>query len=105
MAITVRAAVAADAEVAGRICFEAFHKINTAHGFPPDIDLAGAAGVINALFNGPGFACWVAEREGRVVGSNCMDERDAIHGIGPITIDPAAQNAGAGRALMEAALA
>jgi hypothetical protein len=35
-----------------------------------------------------------------VVGSNFMDERSAIAGIGPITIDPTVQNRGIGRALM-----
>jgi hypothetical protein len=39
-----------------------------------------------------------------VIGSNCIDVRDAIIGLGPITVDPAAQNSGAGRALMQVAL-
>jgi hypothetical protein len=38
------------------------------------------------------------------VGSNCLDERSAIAGIGPITIDPSAQNKGAGRLLMTAVM-
>jgi len=56
------------------------------------------------LFTNPGFYCIVAESGGRVVGSNCMDERSVISGIGPVTIDPGAQNLGAGRRLMQAAI-
>jgi predicted N-acetyltransferase YhbS len=43
----------------------------------------------------------VAESEGRIVGSNCLDERSLIAGIGPITVDPGAQNLGVGRKLMK----
>jgi N-acetylglutamate synthase-like GNAT family acetyltransferase len=46
----------------------------------------------------------VAEAEGRIVGSNCLDERSVISGVGPITIDPSAQNLGAGRTLMQAVM-
>jgi hypothetical protein len=56
------------------------------------------------MFSNPDFYCVVAESDGRIVGSNALDERSAIGGIGPITIDPAAQNLGAGRRLMEAVM-
>ena len=57
------------------------------------------------MFGHPGFYCVVAESRGRILGSNCLDERSAIAGVGPITIDPVVQNKGVGRALMEAVLA
>lgn len=57
------------------------------------------------MFGHPGFYCVVAESGGQILGSNCLDERSAIAGVGPITIDPEIQNKGVGRALMEAALA
>ena len=38
------------------------------------------------------------------MGSNCLDERSAIAGVGPITVEPGVQNHGAGRRLMEAVL-
>jgi hypothetical protein len=56
------------------------------------------------LFSSPGFYCVVAESGGRIVGSNCLDERSLIAGIGPITIDPGAQNLGVGRKLMQAVM-
>jgi len=95
-----------DAPVCGRICYDAFTRISTAHAFPPDFPSAEvAAGVLSMMFNHPGFYCVVAEEDGRILGSNCVDERSAIAGVGPITIDPEVQNKGVGRALMEAVLA
>ncbi len=46
----------------------------------------------------------MAELDGRVVGSNFLDERSAIAGVGPITVDPAIQDSGVGRKLMQAVL-
>ena len=43
----------------------------------------------------------VAELDGRVVGSNFVDERSTIAGIGPITVDPVVQNRAVGRELMQ----
>lgn len=104
-AVTIRRAKPEDAAVCGQICYEAFHKISTDHNFPPDIpESTTGVGVITQLFSHPGFYCVLAEAEGRIVGSNCLDERDAIAGIGPITIDPKTQNRGIGRKLMEAVL-
>src|SRR6185437_2878497 len=42
--------------------------------------------------------------DGKIIGSNFLDERNPVSGVGPITIDPAVQNDGAGRALMEAVM-
>jgi len=90
-----------DAERAGRICFEAFRAINEAHGFPPDIPSpeAGIA-VIDSMLRDPRMYVAIAERRGEIVGSNCLDERSEIASVGPITVDPSAQNAGVGRLLM-----
>jgi predicted N-acetyltransferase YhbS len=100
--IIVRGARPEDAEACGQICYTAFATINAAHGFPCDFPEPGAAvGVTTAMFSSPGSYCVVAEQDGRIVGSNCLDERAIVMGIGPITVDPAVQNAGAGRKLME----
>ncbi len=56
------------------------------------------------MFSNPGFYSVVAEFHGKIVGSNCMDERSPIAGIGPITVDVAVQNQSIGRLLMQAVL-
>jgi predicted N-acetyltransferase YhbS len=103
--VVIRAANRDDASVCGRICYEAFAKINSAHGFPCDFPGPDACtGVLSAMFSSSDFYCVVAEAEGRIAGSNCLDERSAIAGIGPITVDSAAQNLGVGRTLMQAVM-
>jgi GNAT superfamily N-acetyltransferase len=103
--ITIRRAKPEDAAPSDKICYEAFLRINAEHGFPPDIPFVEAAvGVLTMTFEHPGFYCVVAEDDGRIIGSNCMDERSPIAGIGPITIDPDAQNRGVGRQLMQAVM-
>lgn len=103
--VVVRAATADDSAICGKICYEAFSKISSAHGFPCDLPGAGvAAGLLSMMFSHPGFSCVVAEADGRIVGSNCLDERSVIAGIGPITVDPGTQNLGTGRMLMRAVL-
>jgi predicted N-acetyltransferase YhbS len=103
--VVLRTAKPEDAAACGQICFDAFSAISSAHNFPPDMpDTDLAAGLLSMLFSLPDFYCVVAEADGRIVGSNCMDERSIIFGIGPITVDPAVQNAGVGRELMRAVL-
>lgn len=103
--LTIRRAEPGDVEACGRICYEAFTTLNQHHNFPPDFPSADVASeVMSFMFKHPGFFCVVAEQEGKIVGSNCMDERCVIAGIGPITVDPGAQDRGAGRQLMKAAM-
>jgi GNAT superfamily N-acetyltransferase len=102
---TIRRAKPEDAAASANICYEAFYKVNAEHGFPPDLPaVEPALGVLTTMFGHPGFYCVVAEDGGRIVGSNCMDERSTIAGIGPITINPSSQNRGVGRLLMQAVL-
>jgi predicted N-acetyltransferase YhbS len=94
-----------DAEACGRICYEAFHAIAERHGFPPDFPTPEVAiGVIAGLLSHVGFHGVVAEQEGVILGSNFLDERSHVAGLGPITVDPAAQDAQVGRRLMLALL-
>jgi GNAT superfamily N-acetyltransferase len=103
--VTVRTASVEDAGVCGKICYEAFFAINQRHGFPCDFPGAeNSTGLLSMMFAHPEFYCVVAEAGGRIVGSNCLDERSVIYGLGPITVDPNAQNLGVGRTLMEAAM-
>jgi GNAT superfamily N-acetyltransferase len=102
MTDTFRRANAEDKAECGRICYEAFTSINAAHNFPPDFPSQEVSvGLIGMLIGHPGFYNVVAERDGRIIGSNFMDERSPVLGIGPITVDPAVQNQGVGRRLMQ----
>lgn len=103
--VIVRQARKEDALACGKICYSAFHAVNQSHGFPADIPGAEAGiSLLSMMFSHPWFYCVVAQAGDRIVGSNCLDERSVISGVGPITIDPAAQNRGIGRKLMEAVL-
>jgi predicted N-acetyltransferase YhbS len=103
--VAIRKAQPGDAGVCGAICFDAFDSINKRHGFPCDFPASEvAAAVLSMMFSHPDFYCVVAESEGRIVGSNCLDERSTIAGVGPITIDPHVQNRGIGRKLMNAVI-
>lgn len=103
--VTIRRATPEDAAGCGRICYEAFTNINQAHGFPPELPGPDAGvGLLAMLFSHSGFYCVVAESEGRVVGSNCLDERGIIAGIGPVTVDVEDQNRTFGRVLMQAVM-
>src|SRR5262249_36398929 len=93
------------AEACGRICYEAFKGIAEAHGFPLDFSTPEVAvAALARRLSQPGFHVIVAELDGRVVGSNVLDERSTITGLGPISVDPVVQNRAIGRELMRAAL-
>jgi predicted N-acetyltransferase YhbS len=105
MTITLRPGTAADAAACGPICYEAFKAVNEAHNFPPDFPSPEAAtGLMSMLLAHPRVYSVVAESDGRVIGSNFLDERAPIVGLGPISVDPRVQNRGTGGQLMQAAL-
>jgi GNAT superfamily N-acetyltransferase len=103
--LEIRLATMDDAAVCGRIMFDAFESLATRHAFPmesggplpPDAQMAG-------MLSTEGIFALVAERDGEIVGSAFQDERGMVVGIGPVSVDPAAMDAGVGRALMEALL-
>src|SRR5215212_10861838 len=102
MDLTLRSSTPEDAPELGRICYEAFGAISGRHNFPKDFRSSEeATGLISFLLGHPGFYSVVAERDGRIIGSNFLDERSAIAGVGPITVDPQAQDRGVGRRLMQ----
>lgn len=104
-AVIIRQATPEDAPICGEICYKAFSTISGEHNFPCDLPHANAAiGVMTMMFSHSAFYCIVAEIGGRIVGSNCLDERSIIAGVGPITIDPDVQNRGTGRLLMQAVM-
>jgi GNAT superfamily N-acetyltransferase len=105
MELHLRQPMPADAALAGTICHDAFKAIAERHGFTPDFPSADVAtGLIDHLISRPDVHGVVAECDGQVVGSNFLWEEAEVAGVGPITVDPRAQNGAVGRALMEAVL-
>ena len=91
-----------DAEACARICYEAFTSIARQHNFPSDFPGPEVAvGLLSMMLANPLFYSVVAESNGQIVGSNFLDERSVVVGVGPITVDPAIQDGGVGRALMQ----
>lgn len=105
MNIEIRPAVPTDSDACGRIIYDAFRDIAGRHGFPPHFPTVEIA-IERAKFciSHPSIFCVVAECDGQIIGSNYLDERDPIRGLGPITVDPKVQLRGVGRRLMEAVL-
>src|SRR3954451_9421277 len=100
--VTLRPGSPQDAQICGKICYEAFKTISEKHGFPPDFPSAEAAiGLITFLLSRGDVYSIVAELDGHVVGSNFLWESDSIAGVGPITVDPTVQNCATGRLMME----
>lgn len=102
MSITVRRGTLKDAKQCGMICYSAFKGIAEQHNFPPDFPSPEIAiTLLSEFLAHPKIYGVVAELDGQVVGSNFVDERSIIAGIGPITVDPAVQNRAVGRELMQ----
>lgn len=102
MDLKLRPGTPEDAQTCGRICYGAFSTIASEHNFPPDFHSAdAAAGLLSMLLGHPGFYSVVAEVNGEVVGSTFVDERSTVPGVGLVTVDPAVQNHGVGRVLMQ----
>jgi predicted N-acetyltransferase YhbS len=102
MSIVLRPGTVADATACGTICYQAFKSVCTAHNFPPDFPSPEvASGLLSMLLAHPRFYSVVAEAEGRIVGSNFLEERSCIAGVGPVSVDPTGQNSGVGGRLMQ----
>jgi predicted N-acetyltransferase YhbS len=103
--VTLREAQPADASDCAKIVFEAFGALHDHHRFQRDFPaLEMAAGLLNVFIPHPMIWGVVAELDGEIVGSNFLDERSPIRGVGPITVAPEGQNRGVGRRLMQAVL-
>jgi predicted N-acetyltransferase YhbS len=102
-----RAAFPEEVEAAVRVCVEAFRAFNDSVGHPEEFPGGRAAcGVAAAHAGAPAdMELFVAvDGGGRVVGTNSIDLRDAVAGIGPLAVSPGGWSAGVGRRLMEACL-
>ena len=103
--LIVREATPEEGDDCGRIFYDAFESIATRHNLPIEPSSREFTRFMaGEMLANDGFVGLVADRGGEVLGSAFVDERTAIAGIGPVTIDPAAQDVGVGRALMGAVL-
>lgn len=104
--VDLRAGTPADALDCGRIIYDAFAAIASAHGFPADFpSVESARGLASWLLGHSRVYSVIAEQGGQIVGSNFLHEHGRISGVGPITIDPRSQDARIGRRLMTDVLA
>ena len=83
IAIALRPIEPADVPEAGRICHDAFKAIARQHNFPPFPEPEVAINLLSRLTANLGFYGVVAAQDGRIVGSNFVDERSPIIGLGP----------------------
>lgn len=103
--ITLRAVAPDDADTVARIVYEAFAAVHDHHRFPRDFPtLEAADALVGSFIAHPSIWGVVAEHDGVVIGSNFVDERGPVRGVGPITVDPRSQRRGVGRQLMAAAI-
>lgn len=104
--VVIRRAEAQDAAQCAAISYEAFKKNAERHNFPLEITPLDDEKVSRwtERISHPAYYVVVAELDGRIVGSNVLDERDPIAGVGPLTVDPSIQDNKIGRRLMEAVL-
>jgi predicted N-acetyltransferase YhbS len=103
--MNIRSVTTADAENCGRIIYKAFCGIADRHKFPRDFSSIESAMQIAAMsVNSPNVVGFVAEADGKFLGSNFLWRFNEIPGVGPITVDPDAQATGVGRRLMRAVI-
>jgi predicted N-acetyltransferase YhbS len=103
--VALRAIEPGDAAECAQIIFDAFGALHDHHRFQRDFPaLEAASGLMSMFIPHPMVWGVVAEIDGRIVGSNFLDERSPIRGVGPITVAPEGQDAGVGRKLMGAVL-
>mmetsp|Transcript_10002 Transcript_10002/g.24941 ORF Transcript_10002/g.24941 Transcript_10002/m.24941 type:complete len:337 (+) Transcript_10002:65-1075(+) len=99
-----------DVPVAADICQRAFHAFQASIGLGPEFPPQEIDDVPSFLLGqafSEGFVGFVAESKaegGGILGSNLVELRDGVAGIGPITVDPECQVKGVGRLLMKAVM-
>jgi ribosomal protein S18 acetylase RimI-like enzyme len=100
--IAVRDMTAADVPRVAAIFRDAFNDIYKRRGFGPVVTDGAVGAVIADSYRDldPG-GCVVVTVAGEVAGSGFLHPRGTTAGAGPITIAPAYQGVGAGRALMD----
>lgn len=102
MALQLRPGSPQDADACGAIGFTAYTAIAEHHNFAPDWPSPELTTAFMSTFLArPDIYSIVAAVDGRIVGSNFLTEEDTIAAVGPVTVDPAVQDASIGRRMME----
>ena len=101
--LALRTAVPEDSPVCGQICYDAFSR---SMRLTVSVRFSRTGSAYRRAFDdvfSPGFYCVVAEIEGRIVGSNCLDERSVIAASARL---PSTRRTkpGVGRKLMQAVM-
>ncbi len=107
MSLRIRRIEQNDAEVCGKIWYEAHKAISFAHGYtsePPSEEFG--IGLIKSILGNPNSWGVLAERQDRIMGSIFLHRfpPSPVAVIGLLTVHPSAEGNGAGRKLMDAAL-
>lgn len=107
MSLRIRPIEQNDAEVCGRIWYEAHKAISFAYGYPsePPSEEFGI-GLIKTLLGSPNSLGVLAEWHDRILGSIFLHKfpPSPVAAIGLLTVQPSAEGCGVGRMLMHAAL-
>jgi GNAT superfamily N-acetyltransferase len=107
MSLRIRPIEQNDAEVCGKIGYEAHKAISSAHGYPSE-QPSEEFGIelIKSLLGNPNSRGVLAERQGNTLGSIFLHyfPPSPVAVIGPLTVHPLAEGCGVGRMLMDAAL-
>ncbi len=102
MKMTTRPAVIEDADICGKICYDAFGALAKEYNYPSDCpSVEAGTGLFTTHLLHPEFYTFIAEIDGKVVASITLSERAEIAGISLIVVDPNVQNSTIGRQLME----
>ncbi len=92
-----------DAEICGKIGYEAHKTISSAHGYPSEQPSEEfATGLIRRLLDNPNSWGVLAERQGKTLGSIFLHRfpPSPVAVIGQLTAHPSAEGGGVGRMLM-----